>query len=155
MQLYYRHIIFLDDIIGSGSQFVKYYNSDFKPIYEKYNLNRNSNLKFHIIAAKGSYESIQYISQKTIFPHTNIHYCQILRSRDKAFNSKEWNDTQLLENVKKFLKQKDDDYWDGHKEEGEERGLEYLVVNEWTVPNNTIGCLWNKKGNWKPLFPRE
>lgn len=149
------HIIFLDDTIGSGSQFVKYYNSDFKPIYEKYNLDTNSHLNFHLIAAKGSYESIQYISQNTIFPHTNLHYCQILRSQDKAFNSKEWKEDQLLDNVKNFLKQKDERNWDGYKEEGEERGLEYLVVNEWIVPNNTIGCLWNKKGKWNPLFPRE
>lgn len=149
------HVIFLDDTIGSGSQFVKYYKSDFKPIYEKYNLKTNSYLNFHLIASKGSYESIQYISQNTIFPRTNIHYCQILRSRDKAFDSTEWQDDQLLEKLKDFLKEKDEQYWDGHKEEGQERGLEYLVVNEWTVPNNTIGCLWNKKGKWRPLFPRE
>lgn len=148
------HVIFLDDTIGSGSQFVKYYNTDFKPIYKKYSLETNNAIKFYLIASKGSYESIKYISQNTILEDVDIHYCKILRDSDKAFNSRNWQDDQLLEKVKAFLKQKDEKYWNGYKEEGQENGLEYLVINEWTVPNNTIGCLWNQKGDWKPLFPR-
>ncbi len=148
------HIIFLDDTIGRGNQFVGFYEEDFKQIYENSSLKENQFLKFYLIASKGSYESIEYISQNSIIEESDIHYCKILRDSDKAFYPEVWQDDQLLEKVKDFLREKDDNFWDGHKAEGQTKGLEYLIVNEWTVPKNTIGCLWNRKGNWRPIFPR-
>jgi hypothetical protein len=147
-------IIFLDDTIGFGKQFIDCYNKDFKPFYESFDLKNNSLLNFYLIALYGSIESFENISQNTILKKDNIRYNKILRNSDKAFNPEVWNDKELLEEVKRFLSEIDDKFWDGYKPPSIEKGLEYLVVNEWGVPNNTIGCLWHKKSNWDPIFPR-
>lgn len=147
-------LIFLDDVIGTGRQFIKFYKNDFLNKYIKYNLQESEQFKYYLVAGVGSLESINYISKTSLLKEDNIRYTRIIREADKAFHLDNWKNENELNMVKNFLKEKDPSTWDGLKHEDEEKGLEYLVVLEWNTPNNTIGCLWNDSETWEALFPR-
>ena len=146
-ELYY---IFIDDVIGSGNQFINNFKNQLGISLENFERIKKNYKKIHlkIIAGVGSWESKSNISKELkVFTDSDIQFDTVIHEEDKAFNPKHWNKTILLK-TKKFLSQKDPDYWQGYK------NCEFLVVLEWNVPNNTIGCLWNDANGWKPLFPR-
>ncbi|MHA1659588.1 MAG: tetratricopeptide repeat protein [Promethearchaeota archaeon] len=153
------YVLFLDDVIGTGRQFIKFYLKDFENKLVKYGRENilKENVKFYLIAGVLSKESIGYISSKSIFDEKSIKFIKLIRKKDKAFYEKLWNEEEMeyLIKLKDFLKVKDSLNWDGWKKDpNKEHGLEYLVILEWNTPNNTLGCLWNKTENWNPLFFR-
>jgi len=147
------YIIFVDDVVGTGNSFIKSYKDEFElyikdiPNYEKY-------VKIYLVAGIGSLESIEFISNSTNLNEDRIRYSRIIRNEDKAFNENYWHDKNDLVLFKDFLKNLDPEYWDGWKKSKKDKGLEYLIIMEWNVPNNTISCLWRNNENWKALFPR-
>lgn len=148
------YVLFLDDIIGSGKQFIKYYKKEFESKLTKYPFLDKKNIRFYLIVGIISQEAIEYISKNSIFHIDQIKYEQIIKSKDKAFYEKDW-DGKLLKNLKDFLYKLDPHNWDGWKKHLiNENGMEYLVIVDWRSPNNTIGILWNKTTNSSPLFPR-
>ncbi|KKL60123.1 hypothetical protein LCGC14_2208510 [marine sediment metagenome] len=144
----------MDDVIGSGRQFIKYYKNDFENKLLKYPIQENENIHFYLISGVISKEAIEYISTKSIFDIKSIKYHKIIRKKDKAFSEEDW-DEENLSDLKNYLCEIDPINWDGWKKEPDkEKGMEYLVVLDWRTPNNTIGILWNNKSRIKPLFPR-
>ncbi len=144
--------IFLDDIIGTGEQFLKNFNSDLNHyLSDLLEIKKeHSNVFFKIIAAIGSIKSKKTISENLLlFDFDDIVYKKIIREEDKAFYPKSWQNKMMLENLLRFLKQKHPKDYLGRKE------CQFLVITEYTYPNNTIGCLIYDSKNWKALFPRE
>ncbi len=147
-------IVFIDDVIGSGYQFIKYYKSDFELKYRKKSIEPNKKIKFYLVAGIGSEKSIDYISKNSLLKESHIRYSKIIRKDEKAFDPKNWDDIDQLNRVKEFLKKIHPKRWSGYTVSDQETGLEYLVVLKWNTPNNTIGCLYKNTKDWKSLFPR-
>lgn len=147
-------LIFIEDVIGTGRQFIKFYKNDFEHQYKKYKIQKNSNFNFYLVAGIGSEQSFDYISEKSIISESHIRYSRVIRENEKAFNKENWDNEDEMEEVKKYLKKKHPRVWGGYKKYDTDEGLEYLVVLEWNTPNNTIGCLYKKNDKWNPLFPR-
>ncbi|MFX1385226.1 MAG: hypothetical protein ACFFBP_22660 [Promethearchaeota archaeon] len=143
--------VFIDDVIGTGNQFITLIESELKNVLTKViQIKRQkSNIHFHLLAGIGSYNSRKIISEKVqLFNLEDIRYFYNLGEQDKAFFLEKWMDKEKLDTLMEFLKKKDSKKWHGYK------NSQFLVVLEWNTPNNTIGCLWNNPDGWKPLFPR-
>ncbi len=147
-------LIFIEDVIGTGRQFIKFYKNDFHNQYIKYKIQKNSLFKFYLVAGIGSEQSYKYISENSILSESHIRYSRVIREKEKAFNKENWDNEEEMEEVKEFLKKIHPKRWGGYKKEDTDKGLEYLVVLEWNTPNNTIGCLYKKNNKWNPLFLR-
>ena len=147
-------LIFIDDVIGSGRQFIKFYKNDFHNQYIKWNIQKNKKFKFYLVAGIGSDQSIDFISNNSIFSESHIRYSRIIRENERAFNKENWDNQVQRKKLKEYLKKIHPLRWGGYTKNITEKGMEYLVVLEWNTPNNTIGCLYKKNENWKPLFPR-
>lgn len=147
-------LIFIDDVIGTGHQFIKAYNKDFKNQFMEQGCHEKENIKLYLIAGVGSAESRHLISKKTNLILDRIRYSTTIRNSDKAFYKGHWKDINALEKLKDFLKSKDNMYWDGWRAAPSKEGLAFLVVLEWNTPNSTISCLWKETPDWKALFPR-
>ena len=147
-------LIFIEDVIGTGRQFIKFYKNDFHNQYKKYKIQKNSNFKFYLVAGIGSEQSIDFISNNSILSESHIRYSRIFRENDKAFNRENWDNEDEMENVKEFLKNIHPKRWGGYMRDDTEEGLQYLIVLEWNTPNNTLGCLYKKNDKWHPLFTR-
>ena len=147
-------MIFIEDVIGTGRQFIKFYKNDFHNQYVKYNIQKNPIFNFYLIAGIGSEQSFKFISKNSILSESHIRYSRVIREKEKAFNKENWDNEDEMEEVKEFLKKIHPKTWGGYKKEDADEGLEYLVVLEWNSPNNTIGCLYKKNDKWNPLFPR-
>lgn len=150
-------IIFIDDIIAKGFQFLKSYKKYFEREYKEKNFDRRENIKLYLITCIGSSESVRYISKNTLLNVDSIKYVKVIREQEKAFHKENWKDQGELERLKAFLKSIDPSYWDGWKRNPKDpsaKGSEFLVVTEWNVPNSTISCIWKETSDWKALFPR-
>ncbi len=148
-------LIFLDDVIGTGEQFLKFYKNDFENQYKKFTIQDDNRFKFYLVAGIGSEQSIDKISKKTLIPECHIRYSRVIRPYERAFNPDNWDNIDDLIKVKEYLKQIHPIRWGGYRKNITEEGLEYLVVLEWNTPNNTLGCLYKKNNKWRnPLFPR-
>ena len=150
-------IVFVDDVVGAGQQFVRSYKKYFEKDFKKYGLDKKKNIKLYLVSCVGSSESLKYISDNTILNEDTIRYCKTIREQDKVFCAENWKDQEELERLKEFLQNIDPDYWDGWKRNPSDsrlKGLEFLVLMEWNVPNSTISCLWKETEDWKALFPR-
>lgn len=147
-EIYY---IFLDDVIGSGKQFIKFFKRE---IGQKENeikklMDTNKNINFFLVAGIGGFKSKKDISdQISILSKNNIQFELPIKEEHKAFNPKNWKDLNLLNDLCKFLEKKNPDNWRGFN------NCEFLVVLEWNTPDNTIGCIWNETTEWQALFPR-
>ncbi len=146
-------LIFIDDLIGTGNSFIKSYKKYFEKDFEIIEENKKRNVKIYLIAGVGSIESMEKISNQTLVNKDRIRYSKIIKKKDKAFYKTHWSDTIKLNKFKNFLIKLDNENWNGYGNQ------EFLVVFEWSVPNNTISCLWKdnikiKNKKWKPLFPR-
>jgi len=147
-------IIFFDDVIGTGNQFINSYKKDFENRFIEKKYNEKKNIKVYLVAGVGSSESRKYISENSVLNEDTIRYARTIREKDKAFYINNWKDREKLESLKQFLKSIDSLDWDGWKKNKDEKGLEYLIVLEWNTPNTTISCLWRETSDWMALFPR-
>lgn len=149
----YYHFIFLDDVIGTGVQFVNRFKRELGDLLkEKINriINSNNKIHFHLVAGVGSTQSrINISKQIKILPRGEIKFAKTIKPLDKAFNPENAYNKTKFESLIAFLKKTHPDHWSGFGDS------QYLVVTEWNIPDNTIGCLWKKEKNWKPLFPRK
>lgn len=146
-------IIFVDDVIGTGQQFIDSYKKYFEKDFVDKKLN-NNNIKLYLIACVGSEESREIISKNSYLNEDTIRYVKTVRNENRAFSESNWKDAKELEDLKIFLKNLDPKCWDGWKENLKSKGLEYIVVMEYNTPNTTISCLWKETKEWKALFPR-
>lgn len=143
------YFIFPDDIIGSGEQFIKYFNEDLGANVSKIFLikSQKSNIKFIIIAGVGSLASkVRIIKEVPIIDE--IRFRKTIREKEKAFSGHMLKDKELLDKLVKFLEEKDPQFCFGRN------NSQFLVACQSNVPNNTIGCLWHKTKDWIPLFKR-
>jgi len=143
------YFIFLDDIIGSGEQFVKYFKEDLgKNLSKIFKVKSNkSNIKFILITGVGSVKSKERIIKEIPIIDV-IRFRKTIREEEKAFSNHLIKDKVLLEKLVNFLNEKDPKYCFGRN------NTQFLIVCKWNVPNNTIGCLWHKTEKWFPLFKR-
>lgn len=147
-------VIFIDDVIGSGRQFITQYEKDIKIRLDKYSFLNKQNIKFYLVCGVISMEALDHIAHNSFFFKDRIKYDRLIKKRDKAFYEDNWNLDTLME-LKKFLKENDPHNWDGWKKDIEnDKGMEYLVVLDWRTPNSSIGILWNIHSEKEPLFPR-
>lgn len=144
-------IVFLDDVIGTGRQFIRTFNKVLGEQLEEIELKLKKfpNIKFSLFASFGSINSISLISQKLpFFKIDNILYANPIRKEDKAFSSNPYIPEIVMERLIKFLKNSDNDYWNGMYKS------EFLVLLDYSTPNNSIGCFWRKEGEINPLWKR-
>jgi len=145
-----RYYIFMDDVVGTGDQFIRTFKNELSITLEDF-IDMRENLPkthFKLIAGVGSWESKKKISETLkVLSESDILFEKTIHPKDKAFNEDFWN-ADFLKKTLNFLKKKDNQFWQGYGQS------EYLVILEWNVPNNTIGCLWHNPNGWKPLFPR-
>ena len=144
-------LVFLDDVIGTGRQFINNFDQVFGDQLEEVEsiLKDLPNIKFSLLASFGSLDSKKFIPKKLpFFKFDNILYANSIRREDKAF----FNDPNIsevdMERLKEFLKNSDNKYWNG------EYNSEFLVILDYGAPNNSIGCFWRKKAKIKPLWKR-
>ncbi len=145
-------IFLIDDVIGTGTQFLKLYSKLFNKEIEK-KIHEN-NIKIYLVSVFGSYESRKKISNSTIIGIDQIRYSRVIRDQDKAFSLDEWHNRVELRNFQNYLKKLDPEDWSGWKPEDGENGPEFLLVFDWNTPNSTISCIWKNSENWNALFPR-
>ena len=145
-----RYYVFMDDVVGTGNQFIRNFKSELGMNLEEFTklVDDFPKIHFKLIAGVGSWESRIKISETLKFLRdSDILFEETIHPEYKAFNSDHW-EPDVLKKTIDFLKEKDNKSWQGYGHS------EYLVILEWNVPNNTIGCLWNNPDGWKPLFPR-
>ncbi|MBN1216250.1 MAG: hypothetical protein JXA99_12520 [Candidatus Lokiarchaeota archaeon] len=143
--------LYLDDVIGIGNQcvdlFDKYLSNEYSKIQEI--VDHNPNIRFWIISCFGSQESKCFISSRIRFiHHHNIIFKTPIRKEDKAFSKKKEISVDTMNKLKIFLEEADNKWWRGRD------NCEYLVLTESNTPNCSIGCLWRKESNIKPLHHR-
>ncbi|WP_065845618.1 phosphoribosyltransferase-like protein [Bacillus cereus] len=137
----YQQIVFLDDIIGSGKQFIDYWDLNVKPVMDKNSVRK----RFFLISLTGTRIGISNINKaipniKIIVPHI----------REKQYYS-----TKEYDVLKKY----GDGLWKNGHELGWNNSGE-TVVFFYNVPNNTLPILWSTRfskvtgDKWKPLQQR-
>lgn len=145
------YFIFLDDVIGTGSQFVDFIIDEIGDVINDIEeINKKSeNVNFYLIAGLGSFMSKRYISKKiSLFKENTIRFGYTIRDKDRAFSEHHFSDRYIRDDIITFLKEKHPMAWNGYNDS------QYLVILEWNTPDNTIGCLRKNTNDWKALFPR-
>ena len=144
-------LVFLDDIIGTGRQFYTIFENifheksgelekKFKPL---------ENIKFYLLASFGSLDSREFISQKLpFFKFDNIQYANLIRKDKQAFSTDPDISDVDMERLKRFLKEADEEYWNGYNDS------QFLVILKQGCPNSSIGCFWRENTTILPLWKR-
>ncbi|MEW5596904.1 hypothetical protein ABGT24_26085 [Peribacillus frigoritolerans] len=138
----YQHIVFLDDIIGSGKQFIDYWDINVKPLIGDDPVVEN---KYFLISITGTNIGFRNINQS--IPHIRLIIPHI-RER-QSYTTKELN----------VLKKYGSGLWKNGHELGWKNSGE-TVIFFYNVPNNTLPILWSSKysevtdSRWKPLQHR-
>jgi hypothetical protein len=141
--------MFLDDVIGTGHQFVDIFQEELGKKLKMINSIKDK-VKFYLVAGVGSDESMEFIKNQTeIFTEDTIRYFHKLKMTQKAFHLSNWKNEDKLGELTKFLRGTHERNWNGYNDS------QYLVVLEWNTPDNTIGCLWEETKDWTPLFPTD
>lgn len=145
-------LIFLDDVIGTGKQFIDNFNDECSNIIDdikKIQLSHN-NINLYLVSGVGSFKAQRLISKKIeVIDKNSIRFGISITENDLAFSDNNFSDPILKNDMIYFLKNQHPVSWEGYK------GSQYLIVLEWNTPDNTIGCLRKDiNNNWKALFPR-
>jgi len=150
----FRHIIFLDDFIGSGKTFVKEFSKD-KSVRKWIHDNRIANI--YILSTIIMTEGRDYILGK--FPHHNIKIHS--EERNKIFD-KTLSPLSIIgdpDKIKLITKKHGDSIpvfnFPPYSASMGFDSSESLVSYFHCTPNNTLPIIWGKTKDWKPLFPRE
>ncbi|MFX1375327.1 MAG: type IV pilus biogenesis/stability protein PilW [Promethearchaeota archaeon] len=152
--------IILDDVVGTGNQLIETIEEELSKDLDEIIkiITTNENIDITLIIGIGTYASREnflkslrnHTINQPLFHRNDIRYGQFLDEDHKAFHLNKFISAEIvqLEGLKNYLENLDSKWWHGYQES------QMLVVLEWNSPNNTIGCLWNKRNNWNPLFPR-
>nr|MDO8109752.1 hypothetical protein [Candidatus Sigynarchaeota archaeon] len=146
------YVVFIDDFIGTGEQFIPRFKS-FTKDADIHKRNNKIELRYLLIAAIGTEIAQENILTKTDLKPEQLKFATLIHRYQKAFHKQDWKDVNILEKFTSFLKKLDETEWNGRN------GSELLIIFEYNTPNNTISCLWKQillpnGKNWKPLFPR-
>jgi tRNA A37 threonylcarbamoyladenosine synthetase subunit TsaC/SUA5/YrdC len=144
-----KALIFIDDIIGSGKQAIKYFNKNLIRIpIEKY--------YFSLFGFKNGFKKVE-----EIYGSGKVKVGKFLNEEDKAFSpkSKHFKDPIQREQIKAVCEK-----WGRKLYPKGPLGYEDcqgLVVFPYTVPNNTLPIIWAGRESesiktefWNPLFVR-
>ncbi|WP_417368360.1 phosphoribosyltransferase [Flavobacterium beibuense] len=141
----YKHVIFLDDFIGSGKTFVEEFSKPFIQEWLKRNNIKNIYILASIIMVDGKKYILENYSQIEIFAE----------ERHKIFNTEHsplsiFNTVNELENIchkyKKVFKK-------FSKPFGYDNSQSLISFFHGT-PNNTLPLIWGQTSEWKAIFPR-
>ncbi|WP_373941037.1 hypothetical protein OEG92_14460 [Polaribacter sejongensis] len=150
----FKHIIFLDDFIGSGKTFVKEFSKD-KSVRKWVDNNQIKNI--YILSSIIMIDGKNYILSK--FPNYNIKIHS--EERNKIFNKtlSPLNIISDSDKIKDIVKKHGDKILVfNFPPYSASMGFDYsesLVSYFHCTPNNTLSIIWGKTKDWKPLFPRE
>ncbi|MEH7255793.1 hypothetical protein V7111_27170, partial [Neobacillus niacini] len=137
----YKHVVFLDDIIGSGNQFLTFWDEQVKPLLGVV----AGKQEFFLISLTGT-----ELGRKNIIgsiPGIKIIVPHILQPQ--LYEEKEY---ELIRKYGNGLWKKGHEL--GWNNQGE------TIMFFYNVPNNTLPIFWSTKysniteNNWKPLQPR-
>jgi hypothetical protein len=143
-------IIFVDDLIGTGKQSVKYINEKINPIV-------NSSCEIYLFTIVATYEGKKYVENNTQIKE--VYVTKLLEEKYHNHYSKSnmlWSSSErkYLIEKNKLINQSNTSKYD--------KGL--LVAFFYAVPNNTMPIIWKnnipyiekeKKKKWYALLPRE
>ena len=103
------------------------------------------NVKFSLLASFGSLNSREFISQKLpFFNYDNIQYANTIINDKKAFSSDPHISKVDMEKLMRFLKEADNEYWNGYNDS------QFLVVLKQGCPNISIGSFWRENSTIVP-----
>ncbi|MDR2719561.1 MAG: DNA integrity scanning protein DisA nucleotide-binding domain protein [Nitrososphaerota archaeon] len=141
-----KHIVFIDDFIGSGEYLEKLY-TDF---VDKLDVGDKNRITFISACVVGYEQGIEKVSSSTnikiCVAHKIPYSLQPLHKDSKIFDEKEKEMAkQVLLKYNQPLKPNKPL---GH---GDVQGL---VSFFFATPNNTLPIFWSSNDNWHPLFPR-
>lgn len=136
-------LILLDDFIGSGETFSKWYEKDetIKPL-------KKEKFQMHYCVLAAFEEGISTIKQKT---NVSVLCGYIYEKSQKVREGDVFDEptkTQIIGLIKKYSSKFSSDYLWGFDD------CQLLVTLENNIPNNSIALLWWEKG-WIPLFKRK
>jgi hypothetical protein len=143
-----RHIVVVDDLIGSGGRIYNYltqlWNDSTIKSWWSYKL-----ISFTVVAYAGTAEGVRHVRQHPCKPNVEIHrYCPTL-------NGLPWPLERRRQARRLCL-----NYFDANVLKGWPLGFgdsAALLVFEHGCPNNVPGIFWanskNSTNGWQPLFP--
>lgn len=148
------HIIFLDDLVGSGESIVKYYQNEIRHqlIKERFEIN------IHILCVAYMKEAERFVMSKiskaklygtAYFKAFSRHSLafgkghQMIATREICYKYGKnlFTKTDHLTRITSIHPL-------GYKDS------QSLIVFAHSVPNNTLPIIWSSKGTWIPLYPR-
>jgi hypoxanthine phosphoribosyltransferase len=142
---YISNIVFIDDVIGTGSTIIKF----FKKYIDK--IKKCTVVLFCIEAMEEGKKAVEQYFIENEIPHIVVVY----REANKAFDSngiykdKASEEREKLYNFEKNLARGREDYALGLNQS------EALISFYRNTPNNTISSYWKPYSNWSPLFERD
>lgn len=142
---YINNIVFIDDVIGTGSTIVKFFKKNL-PKIKKCRV-----ALFCIEAMEEGKKTVEQYLVKNEIPHIIVVY----RETNKAFDSngiykdRASEEREKLYKFEKKLARGYEDYALGLNQS------EALISFYRNTPNNTISSYWKPYSNWKPLFERD
>lgn len=152
----FKHLIFLDDFIGSGKTFCKEYTkTDSKGNSIELWVQKNKIKKVYILATIAMVDGKIYINSK--FPSIKIEADDRYKIFDKAKSP-----LKIFGNLPD-IKSMTEKYGKNIKVFGKPPFVapfgysksESLVSYFHCTPNNTLTIIWGKNSFWSPLYPRE
>ncbi|HEY1193897.1 phosphoribosyltransferase-like protein [Flavobacterium sp.] len=147
----YKHIIFIDDFIGSGKTFCKEFS---KPDYIQQWIKHNKIDNVYILSSIMMVEGQDYILDR--FPEIKI----VSEERNKIFDTS-LSPLKILGTLKE-IKRINSKHGKKIPVSGSHPfyahlgydNSESLISFFHCTPNNTLPILWGKSSKWNPLFPR-
>lgn len=147
------NIIFIDDMIGTGSTMIKFLRETFNRFDDKCNLKSKRIFLIVLEACSHGVEALEHYSKENdinlILIFSQLH--------KKAFSNNYIFVTEELESTRKIIHELEMRINDNRKRNvmGYEES-EALMSFYHNIPNNTLSVFWkdNDTVGWKPLFPR-
>lgn len=149
-----KRYIFIDDLIGSGSQ-AKTYNSSI--IEKAKTINENISIEYYSLFATN--EGLKNIRDNTKFDIVDSLFIldesfKALEENSRYFNNSKLPDFINLEIIKSMVEKYKNKFED---EIGGSTGFsnnQLLLGFYYNIPDNSLPMFWQKSSKWKPFFER-